>query len=194
MEQVSWATFLSEFPLPAISFKEGGNISCIVNGWRQYLSDLPQDGLEVPCHLLFKGNKKDIDKIKLLLQKPEEMSVETKSEEVDVEKCSELIDYTVDKEDVVLAAANSEHSWVQVNKCTLTLADKKTLLTFWSSPTDKHVNYAQTLLRHQFTNKVTGLQSTLLQYEPLIKKWAEGLQIIHCHGCHWVVTQGNCLH
>lgn len=35
---------------------------------------------------------------------------------------------------------------------------------------------------------MTGLQSTLLQYKPLIKKWAEGLQIIHCHGCHWVVA------
>ena len=71
----------------------------------------------------------------------------------------------------------------------ITLADKKTLLTFGSSLTDKHVNYAQTLLRHQFTNKnVTGLQSTLLQYKPLIKKWDEGLQIIHCHRCLWVVA------
>ena len=34
---------------------------------------------------------------------------------------------------------------------------------------------------------MTGLQFTLLQYKPLIKKWDEGLQIIHCHGCHWVV-------
>ena len=55
-------------------------------------------------------------------------------------------DCTVDKEDVVLAAANSEHTWVQANKCTLTFADKKTLLTFGSSLTDKHLNYAQTLL------------------------------------------------
>ena len=82
------------------------------------------------------------------------MSVETKNEVVDVEKCSELINCTVDKEDVFLAASNSEHTWVQANKCTLTLADKKTLLTFGSSLTDKHVNYAQTLLRHQFTNNV----------------------------------------
>ena len=51
------------------------------------------------------------------------MSIETKSEVVDLEKCSKLIDCTVDKEDVVLAAANSEHTWVQANKCTLTLAN-----------------------------------------------------------------------
>ena len=84
--------------------RKGGNISCIVNGRHQYSSDLPQGGLEVPCRLIFKGNKKDINKIKLLLQKSQEMSVETKSEVVDVEKCSEVIDCTV-------AASNSEHTW-----------------------------------------------------------------------------------
>ena len=62
------------------------------------------------------------------------------------------------------------------------------MLTFGLSLTDKHVNYTQTLLRHQFTSNVTGLQSTLLQYNPFMKKWDEGLLIIHCHSCHWVVT------
>ena len=167
--------------------KKGGSISCTVNGRRQYSSDLPQGGLEVPCRLVFKGNKKNIDKIRLLLQESEGMSAEIKREVVNVEKGSEVIDCTVD-ENVVLAATNSERTWVQANRCTLTLADKKTLLTFGSSLTDKHVNYAQALLRRQFTYNVTGLQSTLLQYKPLIKKWDEGLQIIHCHGCHWVVA------
>ena len=89
--------------------RKGGKVSCIVNGWRQYSSDLPQGGLEVPCCLIFKGSKKDIDKIKLLLQQKsphqkfttsDEVPVETK---VDVEKCSELIDCTADEEeDIVL--------------------------------------------------------------------------------------------
>ena len=114
------------------------------------------------------------------------MSTEIKREVVNVEKGSEVIDCTVDEN--VLATANSERTWVQANRCTLTLADKKTLLTCGFSLTDKHVNYAQALLRHQFTNNVTGLQSTLLQYKPLIKKWDEDLQIIHCHGCHWVAA------
>ena len=68
------------------------------------------------------------------------------------------------------------------------LSRQEDLAHIGSSLTDKHVNYAQTLLQHQFTNNVTGLQSTLLQYKPLIKKWAEGLQIIHCHRCHWVMA------
>ena len=34
--------------------RKGGSISCIVNGRRQYSSDLPQGGLEVPCRLIWK--------------------------------------------------------------------------------------------------------------------------------------------
>ena len=106
---------------------------------------------------------------------------------VNVEKCSEPVDCAVNKGDIVLTTKNSDHTWVQAKKCTLTLADKETLLTFGSLLTDKHINYAQVLLQNQFTN-VTGLQSTLLQYKPLLKKWTDGLQVIHCRGRHWVVT------
>ena len=35
--------------------RKGGTISCVVTGHRQYSSDLPQGGLEVPCQMLFKG-------------------------------------------------------------------------------------------------------------------------------------------
>ena len=60
---------------------------------------------------------------------------------VDVEKCSKLVDCTVDKEeDVVLTITSSEHTWVQTNKRILTLADKKTLLMFGFLLTDKHIN------------------------------------------------------
>ena len=55
-----------------------------------------------------------------------------------------MIDCIVDEK--VVASNNDEHTWIQANRCTLTLADKETLLTFGSSLTDKHVNYAQTLL------------------------------------------------
>ena len=48
--------------------QKGGTISCIVIGHRQYSSDLPQGGLEVPCQLLFKGDIKTINKVRSLLQ------------------------------------------------------------------------------------------------------------------------------
>ena len=111
--------------------RKGGSISCIVNGRCQYSSNLPQGGLEVPCRLIFKGNQKNMDKLKLLLQESEGSFVEIK-------KGSDVIDCIVDEK--VVANNNDEHTWIQANRCTLTLADKETLLTFGSSLTDKHVN------------------------------------------------------
>ena len=37
-----------------------------MTGTRRYSSDLPQGGLEVPCTLLFKGRRKEVNKLKTL--------------------------------------------------------------------------------------------------------------------------------
>ena len=48
-----------------------GVIFCEVTGTRQYSSDLPQGGLELPCKLIFSAASKEIMKIrKLLTQAP----------------------------------------------------------------------------------------------------------------------------
>ena len=49
--------------------------------------------------------------------------------------------------------------WVKVGNCTLLMSDKECLLTPGSSLTDKHINFAQTLLRSQYLS-VSGLTST----------------------------------
>ena len=77
--------------------------------------------------------------------------------------------------------------WVKVGKCTLLMSDKECLLTPGSSLTDKHINFAQTLLRSQYPS-VSGLTSTLLQYKSLPTKLAMGLQMIHCRSSHWVTA------
>ena len=46
--------------------------------------------------------------------------------------------------------------WVKVGKCTLLMTDKECLLTPGSFLTDKHINFAQTLLRRQYPS-VSGL-------------------------------------
>ena len=56
--------------------------------------------------------------------------------------------------------------------------------------TDKHINFAQALLCRKFKS-IAGLQSTLTLH--IVKKIAARsaprvLQIIHCRGCHWIVT------
>ena len=65
---------------------------------------------------------------------------------------------------------------------------QKILLMLGALLTDKHINYAQALMKQQFAS-VGGLQSTLFQYKPLQNKFLEGIQIIHSHGCPWVVAQ-----
>ena len=53
----------------SLFIRRGGTIECIVTGTRRYSSDLPQGGLEIPCSLLFSGEKKEINKVKLLYTK-----------------------------------------------------------------------------------------------------------------------------
>ncbi len=47
----------------------GGVITCEVTGSRKRSTDLVQGGLEVPCLLRIKGNKKDVSTFKKLLSK-----------------------------------------------------------------------------------------------------------------------------
>ena len=74
--------------------------------------------------------------------------------------------------------------WLHLYKYTLTHADLSTLLTSGSPLNDKHVNLAQTILKKQFP-KVSGLQSTLLQFKVLDKKYSSGIQIVHCPNDHF---------
>ena len=71
-----------------------------------------------------------MDKIKLLLQ-------ESIGSFAEIKKGSDVIDYIVDEK--VVASTNDEHTGIQANRSTLTLADKETSLTFGSSLTDKNV-------------------------------------------------------
>ena len=45
-----------------------GRITCTITGNRRYSADLPQGGLEIPCLLLFSGDRKDIKKMKKLFK------------------------------------------------------------------------------------------------------------------------------
>ena len=53
----------------SLFIRRGGTIECIVTGTRRYSADLPQGGLEIACRLLFCGEKKEINKVKLLYTK-----------------------------------------------------------------------------------------------------------------------------
>ena len=77
--------------------------------------------------------------------------------------------------------------WIEIDRLKSYITDKSILCTPGRPLTDKHINYAQVLLRKQFPT-ISGLQSTLQQYKELAVKMDTGLQIIHCHGYHWVTA------
>ena len=54
--------------LCSLFLRHGGNIICRVTG-RRRRSDLPQGGLDVPCLLIFKGKKEDIEKLRQQVMK-----------------------------------------------------------------------------------------------------------------------------
>ena len=63
----------------SIFVRRGGSILCIVRGSRQYSSDLPQGGLEIPCTLEFiSHDKKESAKTKRLLESALSKKVEKK--------------------------------------------------------------------------------------------------------------------
>ena len=47
--------------------KSGCSITCKVTEHRRYSHDLPQGGMEVPCHLIFHGEEVDVKKIRTLI-------------------------------------------------------------------------------------------------------------------------------
>jgi len=76
--------------------------------------------------------------------------------------------------------------WLQIDKISLTMFDKAQL-SEGNRLNDHHINYAQCLLKRQFTN-IKGLYLTLLQNKKL-PKISHGLQIIFCSSRrHWIVA------
>ena len=78
--------------------RKGGNISCVVNGARQFSTDLVQGGLEVPCRLVFQGSTRDIDKIRQMLQdapkelqKAPEVKQEVQKNKEDLHQCRKTL-------------------------------------------------------------------------------------------------------
>ena len=80
-----------------------------------------------------------------------------------------------------------EGQWLQVEKCILTSSDRM-LLIEGKRLNDHHINFAQCLLRKQFT-AVSGLQLTLLQSKKQPVKIKSGMQIVYLSNrLHWCVA------
>ena len=135
--------------------RHGGTICCRVTGSRRYSQDLPQGGLEIPCMLTFRGEAKDIEKIRKLVRYALSLRPEAATED---EPPNKKIKF--DTQDGSVCETEGILS-----------GDKLS---------DLHINFAQKLLKQQFP-WVNGLQCTLLQSKNNPDKpLQDQLQVIHC--------------
>ena len=186
----------------SIFIRQGGTISCMVNGSRRYSSDLPQGGLEVPCILTFSTPQVyKSEKTKKLVESALALSVELT---LSATKYS-------GNEKIVSSSSGEVHSTNTRHRASLVhtdviesddefkpLAKKQKLddseienIIMGVELSDIHINLAQRFLKHQFPG-LNGLESTLFQdkehtlTEDNVKN---KLQIIHCkQRHHWIVA------
>ena len=93
----------------------------------------------------------------------------------------------VDVDKVVFTNVQSPKPWLSLKGIELTETDKSMIVS-GKMLTDKHINFAQEILKMQFNN-LTGLQSTLvLSKHQKLPATSQYLQIIHCRGNHWIVA------
>ena len=84
--------------------------------------------------------------------------------------------------------------WIAFERKVLTEADKD-IVTLGEKLNDKHINFAQALIKKKFGN-LSGLHSTLTVSQlqtPMLSENVQVLQNLHIVGDHWVVASNiNC--
>lgn len=158
-----------------------GTITCEVIGSRQYSDDLPRGGLEIPCKLSFSGPAKYLGKVRKLV----ESAIASKLDTWCVNRAEKQSNHVMELDSDVEAGDPSEAIWLEFESSRLTLSDR-VVLRDGGRLNDRHVNFAQKLLKMQFPC-VDGFRLTLQQSKEQ-PKIGEGIQIIHCRGDHWVVA------
>jgi hypothetical protein len=189
---------------------KGGSITVTVTGRRQYSTDLPQGGLEVPCFLTLTGPEALVEIPKnlvdiLKLRQGESLNICEFGEESDRE--SEVSNETeedidplplddTDDDNCVIEDAKCTDDiaiWARVGRHLLTV-DEKTVICTKQQLTDNHMTFIQALIKEQFP-KVNGLLNTLTlaKAEAGASLRSEGMQVIFCRDSHWIVASTkNC--
>lgn len=142
-------------------------------------SGLTSRGLEIPCIITFEGVEKDVKKVERLISAA--LTPPAAAESLPPDNKRRKIDSSDRDLDHDMA------EWVRCGCHVLNQHDKNVLLT-GQNLTDKHINFAHTLLRSQFP-MLNGLQSTLFQSRSQgFESNANVIQIIHSGGNHWIVA------
>ena len=89
------------------------------------------------------------------------------------------------QDDCTIGACNSDAGvWVKFKDISLSATDQN-ILEDGGMLTDKHINFAQRLLKHAFPN-INGLQLPLLQDKKHKEPTTNRVQILHLNNNHWV--------
>ncbi len=173
----------------SLFMRRNGVMSATLTDGRQYSRDLPQGGLEVPCVLTFRGESKYVEKIKKLLPTQLLGGLEPAS------KKKKLSVVVVDDHDVGGTECSVDDVWVRFGNLILTVADRN-VITEGKELTDKHIDFAQSLIKHQFTaeTRIEGLISTLIFSNKNCVVFTAGfpiVQIIHTCGNHWIAATSD---
>ena len=125
--------------------RRNGTLRCQVTDTRHYSVDLPQGGLEIPCRLIFSGHARLITKVQKLLQEAITSGLLKPCNNGSVLQ-QESLPEQPKKKSRIEQDDSSQESWLELDGIVLSQFDKKQLQDGrWLN--DKHINYAQSLLK-----------------------------------------------
>ena len=165
--------------------RRGSSMACCITGGRQHSKDLPQGGLEVPCIYVFTGPSDIVQRLaELKIQTVKQTSAEPKTESDADDTDAKVKNDVVDLDGLQVSAEVTDleieiHSgaWIAVQDITRAEDDKQAVID-GKMLQNQHINCAQRLLNQQFP-AVHGLQSSLIQGQPIKGSTRDAIQIIH---------------
>ena len=167
----------------SLFLRMGESISCEVTGPKQYSVDLIQGGLEIPCRLMLSSSTKElIGKAKKLLGLCEQKMSKSETTKAASFVLSESKKFNflnntqsasavngnpakkIKLEDTFTSKGDVSHEqrlYHELGKVRLTKEDKN-VIADGKRPNDKHISFAQNVLKIQFP-EIEGLKQTILQ-------------------------------
>ena len=170
----------------SIFIRRGGSITCKVIGSRHYSRDLPQGGMEIPCLLEFTSSAERLTRTALDLPADAPSNVLPPAPNQEIEEKStdgkSVLDSEKPAEQNLVPAAKKFKSSLTADDMDDIIMEKKL--------SDKHITFAQDLLKSQFEN-INGLECTLMQSKNTVlteDATKNKLQIFHDRDDHWIAA------
>ena len=169
-----------------------------------------QGGLEIPCEFEFQGTKELIDKAKKLLAINNKGNNDKKVTAEPVDLPTSVLQHLTEAKQIKVEEISSSAAIPEVKRIKVEeLEDEQIVWAIFSGTrmqlysedkliieeqrrlNDRHINFAQAMLRSQFP-QCDGLRNTLLQHRVRLSITNKIVQILHTRSDHWVVVSNIC--